>query len=419
MADALKRYTFQKITAYSMSDSEKESVASIQSGRTKRSFPVKQKQFTNSELRALVAHHFPEFRVRAFDIMIYGSENMTKLDEDDCHASVRIFNGDALMVQDKSKPFSHFKSLAESLECFTGSEIPEEAQADFAALANSAQLRDDVLNHCIQDLNWKSSIYNLFSGPESTRRVYIDSILMAAALCANSIKLQCELTLQGPLAHGHVDWVFMYKEFGICITEAKKEDMEAGMSQATAQMHAMWSGNTRKRKNRDLNLPIYGIATTYTEWYFMKMTFDSPRPKVTISESMRISSVSAKSFTASVERILKTIVGVLSQQKANVDIYTDFGTNSKRNCRAAMNGNGCSPTSSPDTTRSSPISLFEEEVNIAEEKCDRIEDPSIGNNSKQNIGGTANKHKQTGKRGIKKNKIDRGKKSDDDNDSSI
>lgn len=53
-----------------------------------------------------------------------------------------------------------------------------------------------------------------------------------------------------------------------CIVEAKKQDIEAGLGQCSAQMVGAWLWNQKHKKAINT---IFGCVTTGSEWYFLKL----------------------------------------------------------------------------------------------------------------------------------------------------
>ena len=77
-------------------------------------------------------------------------------------------------------------------------------------------------------------------------------------------------TVEGSAGKGPVDWVAHYQNHKICITEGKKDNVTQGLYQNLAQLAAAGEGRGKKRIFC-VDLPLYGIATTYTEWIFLRL----------------------------------------------------------------------------------------------------------------------------------------------------
>ena len=129
---------------------------------------------------------------------------------------------------------------------------------------------NELLAHAVKDLELKHKLYNpIERGCEHTRREFISAVLVLAASFAG-VKLACEEQVDGSAGKGPVDWMAHYHNHRICITEGKKDNISSGLYQNLAQLAAASEGRGMKRAFC-VDLPLFGIATTYTEWIFLRL----------------------------------------------------------------------------------------------------------------------------------------------------
>jgi hypothetical protein len=164
----------------------------------------------------------------------------------------------------------------------------------------------DHAHKCIEMLE---PVLSLTGACEATKRIFIDPILVAAALIIKDVAMEVEREIESPDANGPVDYIFKYHDRTICVTEGKYSSQDSGVSQNLAQLTAVREIN-RKRKHDDINedeVPLYGIATTYIEWQFIEL----------MGNTVRISKrfVCNGSEKDSVSKIIAKVAGVLREGK--------------------------------------------------------------------------------------------------------
>ncbi|RGB39886.1 hypothetical protein C1646_801792, partial [Rhizophagus diaphanus] len=101
---------------------------------------------------------------------------------------------------------------------------------------------------------------------------FISCVLHGVAYCFNGkIKVVPEYKIAGPFGRGPVDWAILMGNKIIVITEAKKDDIEQGISQNTVQLHLAIQRNLRLRSSGGhTSTELYGIVTTALEWFIIK-----------------------------------------------------------------------------------------------------------------------------------------------------
>ena len=189
------------------------------------------------------------------------------------------------------------------------------------------QVEDELFQHAKNDLTIKHRLFGaLTEGCEYTRREFISSVLVLAAGIAK-VQLGVEEPIAGRLGHGPVDWVALYKSYRICITEGKRDDLTKGVVQNIAQMAATGEDKSPKRKFSP-SIPMYGIATTYTEWVFLKLTFGEPRALYRSTD--RTIGISQDHLEDDLKQVAGQIVGIFNEQKFAVDHVVGASPPAKR-----------------------------------------------------------------------------------------
>lgn len=182
---------------------------------------------------------------------------------------------------------------------------------------------DILYLHAIEDLNVRHKLYDpLEEGCEYTRREFISPILVLAA-SVSGVKLACEEQVEGSVGKGPVDWVAHYQNHRICITEGKKDNITQGLYQNLAQLAAAGEGRGEKRMFC-VDLPIYGIATTYTEWIFVRL---DPLSEGTTRQALRLPTMQISRnkqiiFKETVKDVAGQLAGLLLSQKNTFDRNT-------------------------------------------------------------------------------------------------
>jgi hypothetical protein len=190
---------------------------------------------------------------------------------------------------------------------------------------------EELLAHAVKDLGLKHKLYNpIEKGCEYTRREFISAVLILAASLAG-VKLACEEQVDGSKGKGPVDWMAHYQNHRICITEGKKDNISGGLYQNLAQLAAASEGRGTKRAFC-IDLPLFGIATTYTEWIFLRLD-----PTIKTDGEQR-SAVRLPTYVINYGRNLKQdtkavaerIAALLLDQKKQVD-EQNGGVGAKKN----------------------------------------------------------------------------------------
>jgi hypothetical protein len=169
---------------------------------------------------------------------------------------------------------------------------------------------DPVFLHACEDLKLKHALYDpLEDGCECTRREFTSAILVLAAPKAG-VQLACEEFVEGSRAKGPVDWMAHYEERSICITEGKKDNIAAGLYQNLAQLTALGEKCGTKRRYQ-VDLPLFGVATTYREWIFTRLS-----PPGANRDAARLKKMFATDGdVGTVKQVAQRLAGILDSQR--------------------------------------------------------------------------------------------------------
>ena len=97
-----------------------------------------------------------------------------------------------------------------------------------------------MLEPLLAELKDRNAVFgDIGMGNESTRREFISPVLVRAARpFAPDMRIKPERDSSGDIGRGKEDYVFIYKEITIAVTEAKKDDVDAGVVQNVAQLRS-------------------------------------------------------------------------------------------------------------------------------------------------------------------------------------
>ena len=225
-----------------------------------------------------------------------------------------------VFVKTTQKGFAEFSDV-EALRYAGVKEIITVEENDRVSFPPPVDIKDSdkLFKHAIEDLNVRHKLYDpLEEGCEYTRREFISPILVLAA-SISGVKLACEEQLEGSVGKGPVDWVGHYQNHRIYIAEGKKDNITQGLYQNLAQLAAAGEGRGEKRVF-SVDLPIYGIATTYTEWIFVRLdplSEGTTRHAVRLP-TMQISRNKQTIFKETVKDVASQLAGILLSQKNTV-----------------------------------------------------------------------------------------------------
>lgn len=228
------------------------------------------------------------------------------------------------------------------LKVFTLSCIPKGVQSDF--IADIALPDEEIIkketDYIFDDLQRRIQCLDLDRSVECTMREFISPLLIGAMMTANEkgLKLICEENIEGEFGHGPVDYMMTYKSVNIVLTEAKMENIEAGVAKNICQIVASREQHARylakllgtKRKYDDLlsemmRVASYGIITTGEEWYFLRYcgTDLIRSERLNLNLNIDLDQTDWERRRKDIEVLLRWILGVI---KTQVTIMNNFPT---------------------------------------------------------------------------------------------
>eukprot|EP01040_Poterioochromonas_malhamensis_P003476 gene3476-3713_t len=249
----------------------------------------------------------------------------------------------AILVSSLSVGFSDMKK--EDVMAYAGISVLYEKDhskfADYVFNTSSASILENEVNYIFHDLTRRVNAFSNALRSETTMREFISPFLISAVLIVGNIDFYCERSLRGSRANGAVDYVAIYRAFIICVTEAKKLEIEKGVSQNIAQMKASRESfqvheATKRHKKRNFKevineaaylheLPSSGIISTGEQWQFLRYEFIEERWNVFSSDILEISlsefrdEANEVHLKKSITNILLKIAGLLDFQKQKCD----------------------------------------------------------------------------------------------------
>eukprot|EP00733_Pompholyxophrys_punicea_P001719 Pompholyxophrys_punicea_v1_NODE_973_length_1080_cov_39.847805.p1 type:complete len:195 gc:universal NODE_973_length_1080_cov_39.847805:406-990(+) len=149
-------------------------------------------------------------------------------------------------------------------------------------------IQDSVSELLHQYLKLASNCFGKISEGHEARRVhFICPILIAVCSCLPDAEILTEEDVDGlrVRAHGHFEFVLQVKSKRICIVEAKMEKMQQAKAQSLLGCEVL-------ADVEELHC-VYGIATNYLEWNFLKSCDDSLEEEFLTVEGPRLLSVLA------------------------------------------------------------------------------------------------------------------------------
>ncbi len=182
---------------------------------------------------------------------------------------------------------------------------------------------DSTINTIAQELERRISVFDLYEASRYTMREFISPLLVGAVLLNTGVNMVAKNKIIGSLGNGTVDYTLIYKEFNICVVEAKKGAIEKGVAQNIAQLVASREEYCRrfKRNAEDIcNVPSSGIVSTGEDWIFIRYMYEDGQwnlyrsnvRKITLEERNLIS-------LERIEEVLKKIVGMIENDTSAID----------------------------------------------------------------------------------------------------
>lgn len=232
----------------------------------------------------------------------------------------KLPDGATIKIQSLCKGFSDFKN--DELGALEYAMTPSIDIKDEIFL-ESAISSDAEINIIVQELHRRIVAFDLFQASEYTMREFISPLLVSALVSTAGVKVVAEKNITGSLGNGPIDYTLIYKNFNICVVEAKKEAIHQGVLQNVAQLVASREDYCKrfKRKMDDIyDLPSSGIVTTGEGWIFVRYVKENDEWKLYRSDELKIAlDVHIPVLFSSVERVWKRIIGMIEFEKSAVD----------------------------------------------------------------------------------------------------
>ena len=189
----------------------------------------------------------------------------------------------------------------------------------------------------VAELVKRINCISMDSASECTMREFISPVLIGAlnVIKEKEITFRAEYKIEGWSGNGPVDYDFMYKEFHVCVAEAKKEAINDGIAQNCGQIMASRdvydiSLATEKKRKRSFEpdgrtaaLKSIGIVSTGTEWVFLQYFHDDGSWKFCRSNTMQylLDSKDRDTLKKGVGAVLRRLVYILRSQIEDVDNF--------------------------------------------------------------------------------------------------
>ncbi len=226
-------------------------------------------------------------------------------------------DGATIKIQSLCKEFSDFNN--------------DEVGALQYAMTQRIDIKDEIflesaippngeIDNIVKELRRRTFAFDLYQASECTMREFISPLLVSAIVSTAGVKMVAEKNITGSLGNGPIDYTLIYKNFNICVVEAKKEAINEGVLQNVAQLVASREDycNRNKRKIDDIvDLPSSGIVTTGEEWIFVRYTKENGEWKIYRSNILHIHLDDLQHFN--VVAVWKRIIGMIEFEQNAID----------------------------------------------------------------------------------------------------
>jgi len=232
-------------------------------------------------------------------------------------------NACIIRVKNLQEGFSSFTSVKDALRLVDATsdndKLPVSDDKFPKPLTEFSEQQNEELFHAMDTIRRLKDVVPIEQSHEATRRLYIDPILLASARVAGGeekdVKMMVEQVYENEDVNGPIDYVFSFKDVTMCVTEGKKDSLDRGIAQNIAQLVAVRDANTRKRKHHEMEeeqQTIFGIATTYVEWAFIRL-----EGSTIVQTTHR--SISLETRPDEIKKIVGLIVAILQEGKKKVN----------------------------------------------------------------------------------------------------
>mmetsp|Transcript_15553 Transcript_15553/g.14084 ORF Transcript_15553/g.14084 Transcript_15553/m.14084 type:complete len:369 (-) Transcript_15553:91-1197(-) len=285
---------------------------------------------TIERIRDEVKRIWDQFELEEFSLFI------NSINVDSYHDLNLLPDDSIIVVESKCKPFSSFKKVKD-VQDLAKIKATIKDNKQFPKDANILSSSIDIMVDTVyNELRRRLVAYDISGASEYTMREFISPILVGAIVLLGelSIKMTAEKTITGKFANGPVDYDIFYRDFHICIDEAKKLEIEYGIAQNIAQIvtsrDVFIFEESKKRSHgvaftdSDINaIPSSGIISTGNEWIFSKYVYENEQWKLYLSKTynLTLDEDEDEHMKTQIKELLLVIVSILSRQKAKVDEF--------------------------------------------------------------------------------------------------
>lgn len=131
-------------------------------------------------------------------------------------------------------------------------------------------ISDEMLDALVNYLSLASICFGSITAGHEAKRVHFIApvIIIVCSAFNGDIQILAEEDIDGNRvhAHGHFEFVLKRGDKRVCIVEAKKDDLEQGKTQSLVGCESLSDVENLET--------VYGIATNYLEWLFLKSDSD-------------------------------------------------------------------------------------------------------------------------------------------------
>ena len=177
----------------------------IHYGKTEKKEKMYREKLTIKNLEALVR---TAFKIPLAALKLY-IDRATNLLENDSDLKTQQSGPIVIYVENLQIEFSKVKSMQDALNlCGKYTKIEYNVR-DLLKKRSIENIEDkEELDQALTTIKKLRDVLPIENGCETTRRVYIDSVLVAAARISKDIKMEVERTVVAPQARGALDYLF-------------------------------------------------------------------------------------------------------------------------------------------------------------------------------------------------------------------
>jgi len=247
----------------------------------------------------------------AFEVVFEHGNKIIASDHD-----FRAFKGHtsiSLKIQSCCIGFSKYTKNKASLSLqivgakFKETDFITESDEEFPKYDGDVRTLDYQVQIVQQELIRRIQKIHLQGTSEYSKRELISPLLLGALFLVNGVSMGCEKRVVGRYGRGPIDYVFIFRSILILLTEAKLNDLDAGLTQNIVQQQSsrdflahvyVDAGGTffaeaRKRKFEEISVLLssvasFGVVTTANTWLFTKIERDPVDGKAIITRSKRV-----------------------------------------------------------------------------------------------------------------------------------